>query len=168
MENLLWSVSLTLKLVWFHLRTVSFELLVSLIYRMMSLLLMPVKKPWYITRQALNNFPANSLGEKFSAHLDSVSRMPIKRLEYLELLRFLLQQPKIAINEIKLQFWWLGNGGRNLESILIAVIGYIWFPENGKIFKEAYQVGGQFERIGPIDYQKLLKKPYSELQMSLH
>lgn len=140
-------------------------LLVYLTHRMALPLLRIIRKPeiFPFTREALKDFPDETLGKALSRFLE------IKKLELLpyyarhDIKHILLGYDTTDEGEGCLQCFMLGNGHVSFPVIATVVYAFVTMPEYWPAFKKAYTRGRSCNPIAGWKWFEILEQPTKSL-----
>jgi len=122
--------------------------------------------PWNLTAHELLRYPQNSLGFHLGCFLIKYHFEPQPKLENHDVFHVLTNTGISVPEEIAMQYYLLGNGKRSLYMLGVLCIGTLLYPDQLKLFRNAYQKGKASYPFYSLDYKKLLKKDLKTLQIT--
>ncbi len=145
-------------------------LLVFLTHRMALPVLRVIRKPeiFPFTREALKNFPDNTLGK------DLVNFLELKKLDLLpyyarhDIKHILLNYDTTDEGEGCLQCFMLGNGHVSFPVAATVVYGFVTMPEYRYAFTQAYRRGKQSAAISNWNWFEILDQPTALLKLQIN
>lgn len=124
-------------------------------------------KPWRTTKSDLAQFKAPSLGYHLYQFLNTHEFEVEAKLESHDVGHVLLGYDTDVVNEICMQFFYLGSGKKSIYSLLTTVLGYLIVPEYFKVFNQAYRRGKTAVNFQYWDFEHLLAEDLSTLRAQL-
>ena len=120
---------------------------------------------WHgVTLQNLLELPEESLGFSL-AHLWLNQQIgPHGGFERHDAAQALTGIGTCTVGEIRLQYYLLGNGQRNLYGIAYLMAGTLFYPHQLKSFVHHYKKGKLAHRFYDLDFLKLLPQPLQNLR----
>jgi len=123
---------------------------------------------WKIDRTRLMQFPAQSLGRELGAFLVNQDLKLIPKMEDHDVLHVLLNYKTTVVDEVRMQFFLLGNRKRSLYALCTAILSIIVVPEHLRTFIREFQIGQKCLTISKWDFRYLLNEPIDLLRNQIY
>ncbi len=130
--------------------------------------LRPPKKPrWNLSVQDLLAFPKDTLGNALGLFLQKRNLKPIPNSEEHDVLHLILGYKTEVEDEIRMQFFLLGNGKITLSVLGTMVVGLLMPEVWGKFIRD-FKRGATSPIIYNINFKKRLNRPIDEVLLYLN
>lgn len=118
------------------------------------------KKTWQISKEELAKMESHTVGYQLYRFLDrhQIDLMP--QFESHDVFHLLAAYDTDSAEEIRLQFFLLGNGKRSVFQLGCIILGSILLPEHWPTYILAYQRGKQARRFYNWDFEYLLQEDF--------
>ncbi len=123
---------------------------------------------WVYSRLDLLRMPVGSLGLKLGEFLTKHQYDLIPKMEDHDVMHVLMGFKTTVEDEVKMQFFLIGNQKRSVYAFVAAIAGCILIPEFYKEYIEAFKKGKKCHNISNWDFQYLLGEPVEVLQRQIH
>jgi len=124
-------------------------------------------KAWSKQLKDLEKLPNHSLGKDLYHFLSKHGFNIEAKLESHDVGHVLLGYPTDVVNEVCMQFFYLGSGKKSIYSILTVMLGYLILPEYYEQFNKAYKRGMTAINFQKWDFEHLLNEKTSTLQAQI-
>ena len=115
---------------------------------------------WSLKKEDIKGFPSSSLGKHLYQFLEMHQLDLMPKHESHDLFHLLTNYGITTIDEMKMQFFLLGNGKKSIYLMISIMMSYLFFPEYNKAFKTAYKKGKAANRFYDWEFEKLLSQPF--------
>jgi ubiquinone biosynthesis protein Coq4 len=112
--------------------------------------------PWKIDRDALLQYPKNSLGFELGHFLDRNHFDIQPKLEDHDIIHVLTNTGISVADEIGMQYYLLGNGKRSLYLFMVILSGTPFYLRHTNYFFQQYKRGKQALPFHYLDFSKML------------
>ena len=119
---------------------------------------------WNYNKMTLLQFPEKTLGRTLGEFLKKEQLELMPKMEDHDVFHVLLDFKTTIKDEVRMQFFLLGNGKRSMYAIVTAFIGILIQPEHIVAFRKAFYTGKQCLPISKWAFQHLLHEPIALLQ----
>jgi len=119
---------------------------------------------WLQSRDSLLRFPADTLGHALGQFLQREGLDLLHQFESHDVFHVLLDYQTTVIDEVRMQFFLLGNGKRSIYALISAGIGWLGVPEARLLYRQAFQRGCSYCPIHRWKFEHLLNEPLTELR----
>ncbi len=124
-------------------------------------------KAWTKQLKDLKNLTPNSLGNDLYIFLSNHGFNIEAKLESHDVGHVLLGYDTDVVQEVCMQFFYLGSGKKSVYSLLTVILGYLILPEYYSFFNTAFKRGKTAINFQKWDFEHLLKEPTSTLQAQI-
>lgn len=123
---------------------------------------------WVYSRVDLLRMPVGSLGFNLGEFLTKHQFDLIPKMEDHDVLHVLLGFKTTVEDEVKMQFFLIGNRKKSVYAIMTVIAGCIIIPEFYKEYITAFKKGRRCHNISNWDFQHLLGEPIEVLKRQIH
>jgi ubiquinone biosynthesis protein Coq4 len=116
------------------------------------------KESWHLSRQKMLEMPSNTLGHDVGYFLQRHNFELVDKSESHDVYHVLLGYETTVADEIKLQYFLLGNGRLSFIGYAIMAVGFHLLPEYFREYIKAFRQGRQCKNIIHWDMKNLLSK----------
>ena len=120
--------------------------------------------PWQYKKAELLRFPEKTLGRRLGEFLEREQLELMPKMEDHDVFHVLLNFKTTIKDEVRMQFFLIGNGKKSLYAIATAFVGIMLQPKHFKAFHNAYKTGQKCLSAAKWDFQYLLHEPIELLQ----
>ena len=113
------------------------------------------KKAWDLSLQDYLNCPNGSIGKHLGQFLKNNNYAIQPQLEEHDVFHIITNSGTTVVEEIKMQFYLLGNGKRSLF-VFIVISASLFYPFYCKEFIQSFQKGKKAQQFYHLDFSKLL------------
>ncbi len=121
-------------------------------------------KPFDAKLQAMRSMPSGSVGREMSILLDKHGFRLIPKYENHDLKHLILGYGMTPKEEVKMQFFLIGNGNYSFSCLLFASLG-IFMPDIWKELREDFSRGKRVDSILSLEMDDCLDKNLLELKL---
>lgn len=123
---------------------------------------------WVYNRVDLLRMPVDSLGFRLGEFLTKHQFDLIPKMEDHDVLHVLMDYKITVEDEVKMQFFLIGNKKKSLYAFVAAIAGCLLIPEYYKDYIGEYRKGKKCHNISNWDFQYLLGEPVEVLKRQIH
>ncbi len=123
---------------------------------------------WVYSRIDLLRMPPNSLGFKLGEFLTKNKFDLIPKMEEHDVMHVLMGYKTTVEDEVKMQFFLIGNKKKSVYAFVAAIAGVLLVPEFYKEYIQEFKKGKRCHNISNWDFQYLLGEPVEILQRQIH
>ena len=116
-------------------------------------------RSWKHDQSTLLQFPEGSLGRKLGEFLESEQLKLMPKLEDHDVMHVLMEYKSTVVDEVRMQFFLLGNGKKSMYALCTAIIGLLIQPEYLPAYWKEFKTGRYCLPIAKWDFQYLLHEP---------
>ena len=120
--------------------------------------------PWPITIQQLNEYPSGTLGNALGQFLDAENLQMIPKFEDHDIMHILMNYKTTVVDEIRMQFFLLGNGKRSFYMLGSILLGTLLYFRYWKTFVQEFKIGKSCLPCHHWNYKHLLHEQVSLLR----
>jgi len=119
---------------------------------------------WNVTIADLQQYPADSLGQRMGSFLAENNFDLQAKLESHDVFHVLTNTDITVPEEISMQFYLLGNGKRSAYLFTVIFLGGLLYPDYLKFFYRRYKKGKSALCFYQLDFYKLLNQPLTKIK----
>ena len=123
---------------------------------------------WNIKKLDLKSYPVHSLGHHLFLFLDTHKIDLIPKHENHDVFHLLTEHGISTLDEMKMQFFLMGNGKKSLYLIISILIALLLFPEYFMLFTQAYQKGKASNVFFNWHFEALLHHSFDSIQTKIN
>ncbi len=128
----------------------------------------PKNVPWTQDKNSLLKYPPQTLGRALGEFLDHENLELMPNLEDHDVLHVLLHYQTTVVDEVRMQYFLLGNNKRSAYAIFTALVALIIVPEHLGVFRQEFNRGRQCIAISKWDFAHLLHEPVQCLRNQIN
>ena len=128
----------------------------------------PNRAAWTHNRNSLLKFPPQTLGRDLGDFLARENLELMPNLEDHDVLHVLLHYQTTIVDEVRMQYFLLGNHKRSAYAIFTALIALLIVPEHWSTFFREFKIGRSCMPISKWDFAHLLNEPTPFLRNQIY
>lgn len=125
------------------------------------------RQAWQQNKSTLLNYPKDSLGFELGVFLEKGNLELMPYLEDHDVFHVLLHYQTTIVDEVRMQFFLLGNHKRSCYALFTAFVGLLLVPEHHSTFFKEFQYGRQCPTVSKWDFSYLLNEPIQVLRQQI-